>query len=116
MSSPLALLATPRRAEILRLVWREERSAGEIHWALGDVTFGAVSQHLRALRDAGLVEVRAHGRERRYRARRTALGPLRSWLETSWDDALYRLKLAAELEASRRGPSPRRTARPRSRP
>ncbi|MBL9078459.1 MAG: winged helix-turn-helix transcriptional regulator [Planctomycetes bacterium] len=116
MADLLQTLNNPRRREILRLCWQEPLAAGAIHRALGDVTFGAVSQHLRALRDAGLVEVRAHGRERRYRARRTALGPLRSWLETSWDDALYRLKLAAELEASRRGPSPRRTARPRSRP
>jgi DNA-binding transcriptional ArsR family regulator len=109
MSSPLALLATPRRAEILRLVWREERSAGEIHRTLGDVTFGAVSQHLRLLAEAGWVEMRPEGRRRLYRARVEALGPVAAALEAMWDDALYRLRLAAELEAGRRGP--RRRAR-----
>ena len=46
---------------------------------------------------------------------RTALGPLRRWLEQSWDDALYELKLQAELEASRRGP-PATVRRPETRP
>ena len=41
--SALAALASPRRREILRLIWRDERAAGEIHAAMPDVTFGAVS-------------------------------------------------------------------------
>jgi DNA-binding transcriptional ArsR family regulator len=110
---PLAVLAHPRRREILRLVWRGERAAGEIHRALDDVTFGAVSQHLRALAEAGLVGVRADGRRRLYRARPEAVGPLAATLEAMWDDALYRLKLHAELEESRRGPRPRATRQPR---
>ena len=100
----LEALASPRRREILRLCWREERSAGELHRALGDVTFGAVSQHLRVLDEAGLVTCTRDGRRRLYRARRDALGPLRRWLESHWDDALYHLKLHAELEEARRGP------------
>lgn len=102
----LDVLHNPRRREILRLCWREPIAAGAIHRALPDVTFGAVSQHLRRLHDAGLVDVERHGRERRYRARPQALGPFRRWLEATWDDALYRLQLLAELEASRRGPQP----------
>lgn len=98
-------LHNPRRREILRLCWTQPMQAGAIHRALDDVTFGAVSQHLRLLREVGLLEVRKHGRERHYRTRRSALGPLRRWLEATWDDALYRLKLAAELEASKRGPT-----------
>ena len=108
----LAVLHSPRRREILRLCWDSARLAGDIHAALPDVTFGAVSQHLRVLRDAGLVDVERIGRERHYRARRTALGPFRRWLETTWDDALYRLKLAAELEAARRGPVPTTSRQP----
>jgi len=100
-------LGLARRREILRLVWRGEQSAGEIHRALGDVTFGAVSQHLRRLERAGLVAARRDGRLRLYRARREALGPVAATLEATWDDALYRLKLAAELEEGRRGPRPR---------
>jgi DNA-binding transcriptional ArsR family regulator len=104
MTAILTALDHPRRREILRQCWDEPRKAGEIWRAFGDVTFGAVSQHLRVLRTAGLVEVERHGRERRYRAMRQALGPFRRWLESTWDDALYRLKLEAELEAARRGP------------
>lgn len=109
MLDSLATLATPRRREILRLVWDEERAAGEIHRELGDVTFGAVSQHLRRLREAGLVAVRTEGRRRYYRARPETLGPVAAALEAIWDDALYRLKLRAELEHSRRGPRGRAT-------
>ena len=107
MEPLLRALGTPRRREILRLVWGRERTAGEIHRALGDVTFGAVSQHLRVLADAGLVEGRRDGRSRLYRARPRDLGPLREWLEKTWTSALYRLKLRAELEEARRGPRPR---------
>ena len=100
----LAALASPRRQEILRLVWRHERSAGDIHRAMPDVTFGAVSMQLRALTNAGLVETRADHKFRYYRARREALGAMAQVLERMWDDALWRLKLAAELEQTRRGP------------
>jgi DNA-binding transcriptional ArsR family regulator len=109
----LQAVAAPRRREILRLVWNAEKSAGEIHRALGDVTFGAVSQHLRVLGDAGLLERRAEGRLRLYRARKAALGPLRAWLESMWKDGLGRLQLLAEIEEARRGPAPRRRRRKR---
>lgn len=111
MDVVIAALSTPRRREILRLVWREERSAGEIHRALPDVTFGAVSQHLKVLEAAGLVGRRHEGRQRFYRALPERLGPFREWLESTWDSALYRLKLRAELEEARRGPAPRPRAR-----
>jgi DNA-binding transcriptional ArsR family regulator len=104
----LAAIANPRRQEILRLVWTEERSAGEIRDAMPDVTFGAVSLQLKTLADAGLVQSRAQGRHRFYIARRDALGPMSAVLERMWDDALWRLKLHAELEHTRRGPRPRR--------
>jgi len=111
----LAALASPRRQEILRLVWNRELSAGDIHRAMPDVTFGAVSLQLRSLRRAGLVDTRADRRSRFYRARRDHLGPLGHMLERMWDDALWRLKLAAELEQSRRGPRPRRPGGPKRR-
>jgi DNA-binding transcriptional ArsR family regulator len=111
-ASVLAAVASPRRREILRLVWEGERAAGEIHAAMPDVTFGAVSLQLRALVQAGVVEVRSHRRNRFYRARREALGPVGPVLEGLWDDALWRLKLLAELEETRRGPrAGRRKAR-----
>jgi len=104
----LAAIASPRRQEILRLVWDQERSAGAIHGALADVTFGAVSLQLKTLEQAGLVQSRAEGRFRFYKARREALGPVAAVLKRMWDDALWRLKLAAELEQTRRGPKRRR--------
>jgi DNA-binding transcriptional ArsR family regulator len=105
-TAALTAMASPRRREILRLVWRDERAAGEIHAAMPDVTFGAVSLQLRALVDAGLVDVRSEGRNRFYRARREAFGPVGRMLERMWADALWRLKHQAELEQSRRGPLP----------
>jgi DNA-binding transcriptional ArsR family regulator len=104
----LEALASPRRREILRLVWNEELSAGTIHRAMPDVTFGAVSLQLRSLLEDGLVEARAESRHRFYRARREALGSLAEVLERMWDDKLWSLKLSAELEESRRGPHPHR--------
>lgn len=97
-------LGTPRRQEILRLVWDQERSVGDIHRAFGDLTVGAVSQHLRVLRDAGLVTAREDRQRRLYIARKVDLGPFHRWLEESWGSALYRLKIRAELEEARRGP------------
>ena len=103
----LAVVASPRRREILRLVWEQELMAGAIHQAMPDVTFGAVSLHLRSLAEAGLVDVRVDGRQRLYRARRQALGPVGQILEQMWGHALWRLKVLAEFEQTRRGPRPR---------
>jgi DNA-binding transcriptional ArsR family regulator len=108
----LRAIASPRRREILRLVWREERAAGEIHRAMPDVTFGAVSLHLKQLAAAGLVEARVEHRHRYYRARRQALGPVGRMLEGMWDDALARLTVQAELDQARRGPRGRRARKP----
>src|SRR3954470_14154222 len=107
----LAAIASPRRREILRLVWSAERAAGDIHAAMPDVSFGAVSLQLRALQEAGLVTCRREHRHRYYSARRQALGPVGAALERMWDDALWRLKLRAELAQNRRGPRPKRRRR-----
>jgi DNA-binding transcriptional ArsR family regulator len=104
----LAALASPRRREILRLVWDQELTAGDIRRTMPDVTFGAVSLQLKQLEQAGLVETRRDRQFRFYRANRAALGPMAQHLEEMWGDALWKLKLAAELEESRRGPRPTR--------
>lgn len=87
---PLQLVTEPRRREILRLVWDEERSAGDIAGQF-DVSFGAVSQHLGVLLDAGLVEMRREGRHRYYRADRDALGGVAAMLQAMWAIDLDRL-------------------------
>src|ERR1043165_8827442 len=105
----LAAIASPRRREILRLIWDDERQAGAIASAMPDVTHGAVSLHLRALLEAGAVDVRTEGRCRYYTANRKRLQARggAAGLERMWDDALWKLKLHAELEESRRGPARR---------
>jgi DNA-binding transcriptional ArsR family regulator len=103
----LSAIGSPRRREILRLLWDQELTAGAIHQAMPDVTFGAVSLQLKVLAEAGLVESRRDAQFRVYRVRRDALGPIASMLEGMWTDALWHLKLQAELKESRRGPQPR---------
>jgi len=94
----MRVIAEPRRREILRLVWDAERPASEIaeHF---DVTFGAISQHLGVLREAGLVLVRKDGTRRFYRANREALRPFAALLERMWAGQLDELaRLAEETE------------------
>jgi DNA-binding transcriptional ArsR family regulator len=61
-----------------------------------DVSRPAISQHLRVLREAGLVSERREGTRRLFRARREGLVELRRELEWMWDEGLDRLKNAAE--------------------
>ena len=109
----LAAVASPRRREILRLLWNQDLTAGAIRDAMPDVTFGAVSLQLKVLLEAGLVECEADRQFRVYRIKREALGPVAPMLEQMWNDALWRLKLRAELAETRRGPRP--TSRRRTR-
>ena len=89
------VIAEEKRRRILQIVWDEERSAGEIADAF-DVTFGAISQHLAVLRDAGFVTVRQEGRSRYYRTNHDGLGPDRSMLEAMWTAKLDQLAAAVE--------------------
>lgn len=74
-----AVLAEPRRREILDLLRRGERPVGELVDHL-DLSQPAVSKHLRVLRDAGLVEVRAEAQRRLYRLRPEPLAEIDEWL------------------------------------
>jgi DNA-binding transcriptional ArsR family regulator len=94
---PLQVIAAPRRMRILELVWDQELSAGEIA-AEFDVSWSAVSQHLRVLKDAGFLIERRDGTSRFYRADRAALGSLRSVVEDHWRRGLGRVKELAEAE------------------
>ncbi len=100
MDDALRAIGEPRRRGILRLVRDEELSAGEIasHFS---VTRPAISQHLKVLKDAGLVVERRVGTRRLYRASEEGLDELRQALAWMWDDSLARLKQAAEAEARR---------------
>lgn len=94
----------PRRLQILRLIWDEERSAGDIAAAV-PVSFAAVSQHLGKLLDAGLVEVRREGRHRYYRARKRDMGTLAVILESLWRDRMAALREMAERDERSAGTS-----------
>ena len=96
-SDPLAALSSPKRREILRLVWRRERSAGQIASAFA-VTWPAISQNLRVLKESGLVTERRLGTSRLYKADRTALQPLEAYLRSMWARDIDRLRLLAEAE------------------
>ncbi len=119
MDEALRAVADPTRRSILRLVRDRERAAGEIARHFPSMSRPAVSQHLRVLSDAGLVEVRPDGNRRLYRWRREGLRDAASFLEEMWSDHLGRLKAAAEREewpqrahAARRAPRTTRKETP----
>jgi DNA-binding transcriptional ArsR family regulator len=91
----LKAIAEPRRQEILRLVWSQERAAGEIAQHF-QVSRPAISKHLRVLREAGLVQERREGTRRLYSARLESLLELRRFLDSFWDEGLLAVKQAAE--------------------
>jgi DNA-binding transcriptional ArsR family regulator len=95
MDVALRAIAEPRRQEILRLVWSQERAAGDVarHF---DVSRPAISKHLRILKQAGLIEERRSGTQRLYRARAESLLEIRRFLESFWDEGLLAIKQAAE--------------------
>ncbi len=94
---PLRVIAAPQRMRILELVWERELSAGQIA-AQFDVSWSAVSQHLRVLRTAGFVTERRDGNSRIYRADKAALGSLRAVVEDHWRRGLGKVKELAEAE------------------
>lgn len=96
----LQAIAEPRRRQILGLIWDQELAAGEIasHF---DVTFGAISQHLRVLRDADLIMMRKDGNRRLYRVDQDRLGPYKEILEAMWATTLRDLADAIESEESK---------------
>lgn len=101
MEAALRAVAEPHRRTILRLVRDRELTAGEIADRF-DVTRPAISQHLRVLREAGLVAVRRDGTRRYYRADPDGLAGIRRVLEELWDARLDGLRRAAEHQARRR--------------
>jgi DNA-binding transcriptional ArsR family regulator len=84
------VLAEPSRRRILDLLRADERPVGELVDALG-LSQPAVSKHLRILREADLVEVRADAQRRLYRVRPEPLREIDAWLapfRAMWADAL----------------------------
>ena len=100
MELALRAIAEPSRRRILRLVRDEELPAGVIasHF---EATGPAISQHLRVLKEAGLVSERREGTRRLYRARPEGLADLREFLAGFWEGRLGLLSEAAGQEDRR---------------
>jgi DNA-binding transcriptional ArsR family regulator len=93
----LRALADPRRRHMLELVWDRECSPSDLARSC-QLSRPATSQHLKLLREAGLVSVRLDGNRRFYRVRADRLAELRAMLDEFWGSRLA--WLCAELAAS----------------
>jgi DNA-binding transcriptional ArsR family regulator len=115
MDEALRAMADPTRRAILRLVRDGELPAGQIADHFPGMSRPAVSQHLRVLTDAGLLDVRPEGNRRLYRWRREGLRDAAAFLDEMWAGNLAQLKAAAEREEwprrTRAAIAARRTAR-----
>jgi DNA-binding transcriptional ArsR family regulator len=92
--APFAALADPTRREVFQRLQYGGRSVGEIARDL-PVSRPAVSQHLKVLKDAGLVADRAEGTRRVYHIDPKGLAAIRVWLDQFWDVALQAYAAAA---------------------
>jgi DNA-binding transcriptional ArsR family regulator len=91
----LTVLADPTRRTVFERLRGGPRAVGALAAGL-PVSRPAVSQHLKALKDAGLVEERSEGTRRIYSLRVEGLMELRDWLDSFWGDALEAFKMEAE--------------------
>jgi DNA-binding transcriptional ArsR family regulator len=95
-------LGDPTRRAIFEQLRRGPRAVGEIAGEL-PVSRPAVSQHLRVLKEAGLVSERRDGTRRLYRLDPDGLGELRDYFDDFWSEALAGFKAAAEHGERRNG-------------
>ena len=95
---PLRALAHGGRRAMLQLVWEDEAPATALADAAG-LSPSAASQHLRVLREAGLVTVRVEGTRRLYRADLDRVAEVAAFLDEFWSTPLAQLKAAAEADA-----------------
>ena len=96
----LDALGEPTRRLVLKRLRNGTRSVRELAEGM-DVSRPAVSQHLKVLKTAGLVMVRAQGTRRLYAIDPRGLEALRIWLDGFWDEALAAFKQAAERQATK---------------
>jgi DNA-binding transcriptional ArsR family regulator len=94
MASTFEVLAEPNRRQIMDLLLADERHVGDLV-AGTSLSQPSISKHLRVLRDAGLVQVRADAQRRVYRVRAEPLRAIDDWLEPYrklWDSRLDALE------------------------
>jgi DNA-binding transcriptional ArsR family regulator len=97
----LQALGDPTRRSVLEQLRGGPKAVGEIAARL-PVSRPAVSQHLRVLKEAGLVTERQDGTRRLYRVDPEGLAGLREYLEGFWEEALASFKAAAEEQERRK--------------
>src|SRR6266496_1104716 len=95
----LSALADPTRRHVFERLRSGPKAVGAIARGM-PVSRPAVSQHLRALKEAGLVADRAEGTRRVYFIDPHGLGALRKWLDQFWDEALAAFQAEVELGKS----------------
>lgn len=98
-----AALSDPTRRAVFECLHGAPRSVGDIAARL-PVSRPAVSQHLKVLKEAGLVTDTAEGTRRIYRIDPEGLGPLRMWLDQFWSTAIDRFAALADAEADAADP------------
>lgn len=96
-TAAFAALAEPMRATIVERLAERPMAVGELAAGL-PVTRPAVSQHLKVLKEAGLVRDQADGTRRIYRIDPAGLGAIRTWLDQFWDRTLAAYAEAVERE------------------
>ena len=96
----LVVLADPTRRQVFERLRDGPRPVNALAAGM-PVSRPAVSQHLKVLKDAGLVTERSEGVRRIYSVRREGLAELREWLDSFWGDALDAFKLEAEKSYKR---------------
>jgi DNA-binding transcriptional ArsR family regulator len=92
-----AALADPTRRAVFERIAERPRSVGALAAEL-PVSRPAVSQHLKVLKEAGLVADDARGTSRIYRIDPQGLGPMRRWLDEQWEHSLENFRKIAEQE------------------
>jgi DNA-binding transcriptional ArsR family regulator len=97
----LQALGDPTRLAVFEQIARRPRAVGELAQEL-PVTRPAVSQHLKVLKEAGLVTDRADGARRIYHVNPDGVEAIRHWLDGFWDEALAAFKQAAEAGEDRK--------------
>jgi DNA-binding transcriptional ArsR family regulator len=93
--SALVALADPTRRTVFERLGSGPKPVSEIARGL-TVSRPAVSQHLKVLKEAGLVSDRTEGTRRIYTIDPKGLGALRAWLDQFWDEALENFRVEAE--------------------
>jgi DNA-binding transcriptional ArsR family regulator len=122
-SAGIAALGDPTRRAIFESLARRPKAVGDLAAEL-PVSRPAVSQHLRVLKDAGLVSDRADGTRRIYQIRQQGVQAIHGYLDQMWGQAMAAFQAEAEraagrpsagIPAAREGPAPRPGATGRAR-